>query len=238
MLIYVLLIIIILMVILIIFKNQKNSALEPRPSTKYQLKNNHVSSSININTTKVKQPDYHQTKETETALNIQQKISALMNDRNFFAAEAQINEALKSNNSSHELYFLLSDIYLLQKDEFAINQLYNRLRASNLDEVLSKIKAKIRDNNLQEIQSIDFVPIPPTTKNSTTPLYQSQQNPQVHPLPELSQTDKIALIFERAERYIRLGNYDEAKKLITEFEENYNDEQRNQADQLLKKIAS
>ena len=56
------------------------------------------------------------------------KIEALIQERSFFSAEAQINQALKKDNSQHELYLYLLDIHILQKDEFAISQLLNHLQ--------------------------------------------------------------------------------------------------------------
>ncbi|MFX3966646.1 hypothetical protein ACJBYY_11780, partial [Streptococcus suis] len=60
---------------------------------------------------------------TPLATDLRNKIEGQIRDRNFFSAEAQINQALNKDNSQHELYLLLLDIHLLQKDEFAISQL-------------------------------------------------------------------------------------------------------------------
>ncbi len=66
---------------------------------------------------------------TPVPVKIQTNIENLIKERNFFAAEAQINQALKRDNSLHGLYLLLLDIHLQQKDEFAIEQLLNHLRS-------------------------------------------------------------------------------------------------------------
>ena len=66
---------------------------------------------------------------TPVPVKIQTNIENLITERNFFAAEAQINQALKRDNSLHGLYLLLLDIHLQQKDEFAIDQLLNHLRS-------------------------------------------------------------------------------------------------------------
>ena len=61
------------------------------------------------------------TKKSATPLSAEtrKKIEGLIQERNFFAAEAQINQALNRDNSQHELYLLLLDIHILQKDDFA-----------------------------------------------------------------------------------------------------------------------
>ncbi|ALH95093.1 FimV/HubP family polar landmark protein [Acinetobacter equi] len=63
-------------------------------------------------------------------------------------------------------------------------------------------------------------------------------DPLLDAFPELEQTDEISLNFELAEKYIELGAYEDARRLIEEKEKSYNTAQRNQADQLLKQIAS
>jgi FimV-like protein len=79
-----------------------------------------------------------------TVLNneLRTQIQGLIRDRNFFAAEAQINQALNKDNSQHELYLLLLEIHLQQKDEFAIGQLFNHLRSLELDETLAQAEQK------------------------------------------------------------------------------------------------
>ena len=79
---------------------------------------------------------------TPVPVKIQTNIENLIKERNFFAAEAQINQALKRDNSLHGLYLLLLDIHLQQKDEFAVDQLLNHLRSLELDDILSQAEAK------------------------------------------------------------------------------------------------
>lgn len=81
-------------------------------------------------------------KTTALADDVRNKIGTLISAHNFFAAEAQINQALNKDNSQHELYLLLLDIHILQKDEFAINQLINHLRSLELDDFLEQALAK------------------------------------------------------------------------------------------------
>ncbi|OTG64642.1 hypothetical protein B9T29_00285 [Acinetobacter sp. ANC 3903] len=79
---------------------------------------------------------------TPLAADVRNKIEKLIHENNFFSAEAQINQALNKDNSQHELYLLLLDIHILQKDEFAINQLINHLRSLELDDFLEQALAK------------------------------------------------------------------------------------------------
>ena len=79
---------------------------------------------------------------TPVPVKIQTNIENLIKERNFFAAEAQINQALKRDNSLHGLYLFLLDIHLQQKDEFAIDQLLNHLRSLELDDILTQAEAK------------------------------------------------------------------------------------------------
>ena len=79
---------------------------------------------------------------TSVTTETRQRIEALIQERNFFSAEAQINQALKKDNSQHELYLYLLDIHILQKDEFAISQLLNHVRSLELDEILEQAEAK------------------------------------------------------------------------------------------------
>ncbi|TCB54212.1 hypothetical protein [Acinetobacter terrestris] len=79
---------------------------------------------------------------TPLSADVRNKIEALIRERNFFSAEAQINQALNKDNSQHELYLLLLDIHILQKDEFATKQLINHLRSLELDAILEQALAK------------------------------------------------------------------------------------------------
>ena len=90
----------------------------------------------------VSDPVVEKKKTTALADDVRNKIGTLISAHNFFAAEAQINQALNKDNSQHELYLLLLDIHILQKDEFAINQLINHLSSLELDDFLEQALAK------------------------------------------------------------------------------------------------
>ena len=123
---------------------------------------------------------------TPVPVKIQTNIENLIKERNFFAAEAQINQALKRDNSLHGLYLLLLDIHLQQKDEFAIDQLLNHLRSLELDDILSQAEAKKASHAHEDIaeksanealtaapSSLDFT-APVSTPNQTASFDQLQ----------------------------------------------------------------
>ncbi len=98
---------------------------------------------------------------TPLAADVRNKIEGLIRENNFFSAEAQINQALNKDNSQHELYLLLLDIHILQKDEFAISQLINHLRSLELNDFLEQALAKKEAHEKQtgsSRDSIDFKP--------------------------------------------------------------------------------
>ncbi|MDN5512092.1 hypothetical protein [Acinetobacter sp.] len=110
-------------------------------------------------------------KTTPLAADVRNKIEGLIRESNFFSAEAQINQALNKDNSQHELYLLLLDIHILQKDEFAISQLINHLRSLELDDFLEQALAKKAAHEKESASSrdtIDFRPestVAPTSNN-------------------------------------------------------------------------
>ena len=107
----------------------------------------------------VSDPVVEKKKTTALADDVRNKIGTLISAHNFFAAEAQINQALNKDNSQHELYLLLLDIHILQKDEFAINQLINHLSSLELDDFLEQALAKkaVHDHKVASSRdTIDF----------------------------------------------------------------------------------
>lgn len=104
-------------------------------------------------------------KKQATPLNdeLRNQIQGQIRDRNFFAAEAQINQALNKDNSQHELYLLLLEIHLQQKDEFAISQLFNHLRSLELDETLAQAEQKKLEYDKENLSTIDAIEFQPQT---------------------------------------------------------------------------
>ena len=103
---------------------------------------------------------------TPVPVKIQTNIENLIKERNFFAAEAQINQALKRDNSLHGLYLLLLDIHLQQKDEFAVDQLLNHLRSLELDDILSQAEAKKASHAHEDIAEKSANEVPTATPSS------------------------------------------------------------------------
>ena len=81
-------------------------------------------------------------KTTPLSYDLRNTIEGLIQEQNFFSAEAQINQALNRDNSQHELYLFLLEIHILQKDEFAISQLINHIQSLELDAILSQAEQK------------------------------------------------------------------------------------------------
>lgn len=135
---------VIFLIALVYFKKRQDAQESDKATTqKTKAKKASSSASAKVSPSRT-QPIEPPQKPQTTALNddTRNKIQALIDERNFFSAEAQINQALKRDNTQHELYLYLLDIHILQKDEFAISQLLNHLRSLQLDDILTQAEAK------------------------------------------------------------------------------------------------
>lgn len=166
MLIYVIPFILLLVVAIVLKKREASKEAEPKTQKAVAAKNKAKKTSSS------KKPPQQQTQVVEDvvakkattplATDLRNKIEGQIRDRNFFSAEAQINQALNKDNSQHELYLLLLDIHLLQKDEFAISQLLNHLRSLELDDILAQAEAKKSDYDQLHQNSRDTIEFKPT----------------------------------------------------------------------------
>ncbi|MGO1157394.1 fimbrial protein FimV [Acinetobacter lwoffii] len=162
---------VILIIVLIVFKKRQDAQESDKAKTKtVKAKKPGSASKAAPQRTKVVEP-VGVTKKSATPLSAdtRKKIEGLIQERNFFAAEAQINQALNRDNSQHELYLLLLDIHILQKDEFAISQLLNHIRSLHLDEILVQAEAKQREfeKSSSAVQdTIDFPSAQPKTSSA------------------------------------------------------------------------
>ncbi|WP_441374639.1 fimbrial protein FimV [Acinetobacter lwoffii] len=162
---------VILIIVLIVFKKRQDAQESDKAKTKtVKAKKTGSASKAAPQRTKVVEP-VGVTKKSATPLSAdtRKKIEGLIQERNFFAAEAQINQALNRDNSQHELYLLLLDIHILQKDEFAISQLLNHIRSLHLDEILAQAEAKQREfeQSSSAVQdTIDFPSAQPKTSSA------------------------------------------------------------------------
>ena len=152
MLLYVLPFIILLVVAIILKKREANKEAEPsKKVTAVKAKPASTSSAEVVeNVATPKQNTLVANARSELAPELRRHIESQMRDGNYFAAEAQINQALNRDNGQHELYLMLLDLHLLQNDEFAINQLFTHLRSLQLNELLLKAQQK-REAHEQKI---------------------------------------------------------------------------------------
>lgn len=146
MLLYVLPFIILLVVAIVLKKRQANQQAEPtKKTTAPKAKTTSAPSSdvIEAPAAPVQQAQAQGPQEsTPLAPELRRHIENQMRDGNYFAAEAQINQALNRDQSQHELYLMLLDLHLLQNDEFAINQLFSHLRSLQLDDIVQQAQDK------------------------------------------------------------------------------------------------
>ncbi|MFV7443832.1 hypothetical protein ACNPMZ_14090 [Acinetobacter pittii] len=88
---------------------------------------------------------------------VRQNIQQLIQEKLFSAAEAQVNQALKKDNTQHELYLLLLEVHIAQKDEFAIQQLISHIHSLALNEIAIKAEARKKEyESSRQPDAIDF----------------------------------------------------------------------------------
>lgn len=172
MLIYVIPFILLLVVAIVLKKREASKEAEPKTQKAVAAKNKAkktTSSKKSPQQTQVVEDVVAKKATTPLATDLRNKIEGQIRDRNFFSAEAQINQALNKDNSQHELYLLLLDIHLLQKDEFAISQLLNHLRSLELDDILAQAEAKKLDYDQLHQNSRDTIEFKPTEITPSAP---------------------------------------------------------------------
>lgn len=165
MLIYVIPFILLLVVAIVLKKREASKEAEPKTQKTVAAKNKAKKTSSSKKSpqqTQVVKDVVAKKATTPLATDLRNKIEGQIRDRNFFSAEAQINQALNKDNSQHDLYLLLLDIHLLQKDEFAISQLLNHLRSLELDDILAQAEAKKSDYDQLHQNSRDTIEFKPT----------------------------------------------------------------------------
>ena len=142
MLIYVIPFILLLVIAVVLKKRDSSKQAEESSSNKGKAKKVVLNKQAAKKTKIVANTTVEKKKTTPLAAEQRNKIEALIQHGDFSVAEAQINQALNKDNSQHELYLLLLDIHILQKDEFAISQLINHLGSLELDDFLEQALAK------------------------------------------------------------------------------------------------
>ncbi|MDR2248240.1 hypothetical protein [Acinetobacter sp.] len=169
---------IILLVVAVILKKRENSQKQEATSPKsINRKSNKKTSSKASKSSREKSkanaveeaaPIIPQSTSVPEAL--RQQIQQLTQEKQFSAAEAQVNQALKKDNTQHELYLLLLDIHIAQKDEFAIQQLISHIRSLALNEVVIQAEAKQKEyESSRQPNAIDFPQAPTYEESKNTP---------------------------------------------------------------------
>ena len=183
---------VVLLLVLIVLKKRESANKEQAE------KSNKASSrkSTKKNTTRTTQARQTQSKAVEDDVVIQKQttplkadfkknIERLIQEKNYFSAEAKINQALNQDNSQHELYLYLLDVHQAHKDELAINQLLNHIRSLGLVDISEQADAKqkayeeqVKHSSTEEqvkdssVGGIDFTL--PITSQPQTPSLQKQ----------------------------------------------------------------
>lgn len=165
----------VIVVIALVFLKKRQSAQESDKANAQKAKAKKASSSAKIAPNRTQAVETA-VKPTTTALNddTRKKIQSLIDERNFFSAEAQINQALKKDNTQHELYLYLLDIHILQKDEFAISQLISHVRSLELDDIIAQAEAKQANFDKAQNKTVDTIAFTSPTEPASAAKPQAQ----------------------------------------------------------------
>lgn len=183
MLIYVIPFILLLVIALVLKKREANkesepAAKKPAAASKTKAKKSTTTKKTTVKSTVVAEPVAEPQGSTPLPADLRQTIETQIHDRNFFSAEAQINQALKRDPSLHELYLLLLDVHLTQKDEFATRQLLDHLKNLGLEDILAQAEAKIEAQKASQTKAETPASAAPTTAAfSETPVSAKTQPP-------------------------------------------------------------
>lgn len=156
---------IILLVVAVIFKKRENSQKQEATSPKtVNKKNNKKANSKSSKSSREKSkvnvvedtlPPVPQSTPVPEA--VRQKIQQLIQEKQYSAAEAQVNQALKKDNTQHALYLLLLEVHIAQKDEFAITQLISHIRSLALNEIATQAETRQKEyESSRQPDAIDF----------------------------------------------------------------------------------
>ena len=113
-------------------------------------------------------------KTTPLTAELKQNIEQLIREKNFFSAEAKINQSLNQDNSQHELYLYLLDVHLAHKDDFAIDQLIKHVQSLGLEDIVQQAEAK-QKAFAEQHQSHDTIEFTQAT-TQTKPAPQTKKN--------------------------------------------------------------
>lgn len=161
MLIYVIPFILLLVVLVVLKKREATKSAEPtdkkassaKSKTKQKAKGKNKNAndeSEDISATE-QSVAIQQTSSTPIPEELRRKIENLIRHQNYFAAEAQINQALNKDASQHDLYLMLLELHLLQNDEFAIKQLLAHIESLGLDQISFQAQQKCESFEQEQI---------------------------------------------------------------------------------------
>lgn len=152
---------IILLVVAVILKKRENSQKQEATSPKTVNKKTNKKANSKSSKNSREKSKAHEVEETPLSIQqsspvpeaVRQKIQQLIQEKQYSAAEAQVNQALKKDNTQHELYLLLLEVHIAQKDEFAITQLISHIRSLALNKIVAQ--AETRQKEYEELRKTE-----------------------------------------------------------------------------------
>ncbi|WP_374855313.1 fimbrial protein FimV [Acinetobacter indicus] len=217
MLIYVIPFILLLVIALVLKKREANkesepAAKKPAAASKTKAKKSTTTKKTTVKTAVVAEPVAEPQGSTTLPADLRQTIETQIRDRNFFSAEAQINQALKRDPSLHELYLLLLDVHLTQKDEFATRQLLDHLKNLGLEDILAQANAKVDAQKAPQAKEelIEFTPATPVAVQAT-PAEKAQTTADFDALIQSSSSSTASTSFDQLQQSLKTETPAEAK---------------------------
>ncbi|ENX62036.1 MULTISPECIES: hypothetical protein [Acinetobacter] len=150
---------VIVLIVAIVLKKRESNQANTAPKKGASKTTKKAATRSASRTTLVREEQEPAAPPTTTAISesLRQKLEQQIQSGNFQSAEAQINQALKQDNSQHELYLFLLDIHLKQKDDLAIDQLIKHIHALKLEDIAQAAEAKHREyEQNKQPDSIEF----------------------------------------------------------------------------------
>ncbi|ENX44551.1 hypothetical protein [Acinetobacter sp. NIPH 2100] len=151
------LLVIVLIVAIVLKKRESNQANTAPKKGASKTTKKAATRSASRTTLVREEQEYAPPATTAISESLRQKLEQQIQSGNFQSAEAQINQALKQDNSQHELYLFLLDLHLKQKDDLAIDQLIKHIHALKLEDIAQAAEAKRREyEQNKQPDSIEF----------------------------------------------------------------------------------
>ncbi|WP_336010514.1 hypothetical protein [Acinetobacter calcoaceticus] len=156
---------IILLVVAVILKKRENSQKQEATSPKTLNKKTNKKANSKSSKNSREKSKAHEVEQTLLSIPqsspapeaVRQKIQQLIQEKQYSAAEAQVNQALKKDNTQHELYLLLLEVHIAQKDEFAITQLISHIRSLALNKIVAQAETRQKEyESSRQPDAIDF----------------------------------------------------------------------------------